>query len=90
MSEMKRPTTDNQLGQANILFIVVGVVETNSVGETERLLDEYTSLAKRQYEVLQRSPYAQLSRREAAAYDARLLRIKEISKEIIRLRSKAS
>jgi hypothetical protein len=58
-----------------------------SVDEIERLLDEYEFLARRQYEVLQRHSYAQLSRREAVAYDARLLRIKEISKDIIRLRS---
>jgi hypothetical protein len=86
---MKRLGKDNQAGQISIIF-VVGVAETKSVNETERLLDEYASLARRQYEVLQRSPYALLSRREAIAYDARFMRIQEISKEIIRLRSEAS
>jgi hypothetical protein len=58
-----------------------------SVYEIERLLEEYESLARRQYEVLQRYSYAQLSQRGATAYDARFVRIQEISKEIIRLRT---
>jgi hypothetical protein len=65
-------------------------VETKSANEIERLLDEYASLARRQYEVLQKSSYAQLSQREAIAYDARLMRIQEISKEIVKLRSESS
>ena len=65
-------------------------METKSANEIERLLDEYASLARRQYEVLQKSSYAQLSPREAIAYDARLMRIQEISKEIIKLRSEGS
>ena len=68
----------------------MSVAVPNSTEEIERLLEEYESLAMRQYEALQRCPYAQLSRRETAAYDARFLRIQEISKEIVRLRSEAA
>jgi hypothetical protein len=77
----------NQFRQAGIILFRV---ETKSANEIERLLDEYASLARRQYEVLQKSSYAQLSQREAIAYDARLMRIQEISKEIVKLRSESS
>jgi len=80
----------NLSAQKCIILGVPSVAEPKPVNEIERLLDEYASLAKRQYEVLLKAPYAQLSRSEAAAYDARLLRIKEISREIIRLRSQAT
>jgi molybdenum-dependent DNA-binding transcriptional regulator ModE len=63
---------------------------TKSAREIERLLEEYESLARRQYEALQKSSYAQMARRESAAYDVRFLRIQEISKEIVRLRSEGS
>ncbi len=64
--------------------------ETKSAGEIERLLEEYVSLSRRQYDSLQTARYARLSRSEAAAYDAIVLRIKEISQEIVRLRSEGS
>ena len=56
----------------------------------ERLLEEYASLARRQYEALQKSSYAKMSPGQAAAYDIRFLRIQEISREIVRLRSEDS
>jgi hypothetical protein len=65
----------------------VRIGETKSADAIERLLEEYESLARRQYEVLQESPYAKMPRRQAAAYDARFVRIQEISKEIVKLRS---
>jgi hypothetical protein len=68
----------------------MSVAESNSIEEIERLLEEYESLAMRQYEALQRCPYAQLSRREAALYEARYVRIQEISMKIVNLRSKAA
>lgn len=96
MDEMKRAAKGNQLGQVSIFLLRVRIAETVTIAETksadeiERLLAEYAPLARRQYEVLQDSSYAQMSRREAAAYDARFLRIQEISKEIVRLRSEDS
>jgi hypothetical protein len=90
MGEMKRAAKGNQFSQVSIFSLRVSTAETKSAVDIERLLEEYASLAKRQYEVLQRSSYAQMSRREAAAYDARFLRIQEISKEIVRLRSEYS
>ena len=68
----------------------MSVAESNSTEEIERLLEEYESLAMRQYESLQKSPYAQLSQRESAAYEARFVRIQEISMQIVRLRSEAA
>ena len=90
IDEMKRAAKGNQFGQASIIPLQVRTAETKSADEIERLLEEYASLARRQYEVLQKFSYAQMSRREAAAYDSRFLRIQEISKEIIRLRSEDS
>jgi hypothetical protein len=87
---MKRAAKGNQLGQVSIILLRVRTAETKSADEIERLLEEYASLARRQYEVLQKSSYAQMSRWEATAYDSRFLRIQEISKEIIRLRSEDS
>jgi hypothetical protein len=88
--EMERAAKGNQFGQVSIILRRVSIVETKSAVDIERFLEEYASLAKRQYEVLQKSSYAQMPRREAAAYDARFLRIQEISKEIIKLRSEDS
>jgi len=87
---MKLAAKRNQFGQTGIFPSRVNIAETKSVEEIERLLEEYGFLAKRQYEVLQKSSYAQLSRRDAAAYDVRFLRIQEISMEIVRLRSEGS
>jgi hypothetical protein len=68
----------------------MSVAESNSTEEIERLVEEYESLPRRQYEALQRCPYALLSRREAALYEARFVRIQEISMKIVNLRSKAA
>jgi hypothetical protein len=68
----------------------VSIAETNSVDDIERLLADYASLAKRQHEALQRCTYAQLSRRQVVACDARVLRIQEISVAITKLRSENS
>jgi hypothetical protein len=90
MDEMKRAAKGNRFGQASIFLFRVMMGKTKSAGEIASLLGEYESLARRQYEALQRSSYAQMSRREAAAYDLRFLRILEISKGIVRLRSEGS
>jgi hypothetical protein len=90
VNEKKQPTKGNRFAQVSIIFLRVSIEEINSADAIERLLAEYASLAKRQYEVLQKSSYAQMSRRQAAAYDARFMRIQEISMEIIKLRSKNS
>ena len=87
MQKTKGAAKANPFSEVSINSLRVMIGQTTSAVEIERLLVEYESLARRQYEVLQRLSYAQLSRRGAAAYDARFLRIQEISKEIIRLRS---
>jgi hypothetical protein len=89
-SQLNRAAKSNEFGQVSIPLLRVNIADTKSFDEIERLLEEYEFLAGRQYEVLQKCPYAQLSRRETAAYDARFLRIQEISKEIVRLRSEAA
>lgn len=80
----------NQFSQLSIFSPGVRIRNAKSTDAIERLLEEYASLARRQYEALQKSSYAQMSRVQAAAYDIRFRRIQEISKEVITLRSEDS
>jgi len=90
LGEGKQSTKGNEFVHVSIPLLRVSIAETKSADEIERLVEEYESLARRQYEALQRCPYALLSRREAALYEARFVRIQEISREIVRLRSEAA
>jgi hypothetical protein len=56
--------------------------------EIASLSAEHASLAKQQYESLQKSPYIRMSASEAAAYDERRLRIGEICDLLAKFRSK--
>ena len=55
--------------------------------EIERLTAEHASLTRRQYDALQKSPYARMSKREAEAYDNRLFRIVEIRRQLAKFRT---
>jgi hypothetical protein len=59
-----------------------------SEAEIERLSAEHSSLAKKQYEALQKSPYVRMSASEAATYDERRLRIGEICDLLAKFRQK--
>jgi hypothetical protein len=62
--------------------------ETTS--EIENLSAELTALTKRQYDALQKSPYARMSKRDAEMYDMRLFRIVEIRRQLAKFRLEGS
>jgi hypothetical protein len=55
----------------------------------EQLTAAHAVLTRLQYEALQRSPYAQMSKSEADAYDNRLARIIEIHRQLANHRAEA-
>jgi len=56
----------------------------------ENLSEEHASLARQQYEALQKSPYVRMSESEARVYDERRLRIGEICELLAEFRSKTT
>jgi hypothetical protein len=56
----------------------MGSIAAKLTAEIESLSRELSSLARRQYEALQKSPYTRMSQSEAAAYDSRRERIGKI------------
>jgi hypothetical protein len=60
------------------------VITSNTTTDTEieRLLAKYEYLVGKQYDALQKSSYAHMSKRDADAYDNRLFRIIEIRRQL--------
>jgi hypothetical protein len=58
-----------------------------TAGEIERLTAEHVVLTRQQYDALQKSSYARMSKNEADAYDKRLFRIIEIHRQLAKFRA---
>jgi hypothetical protein len=67
----------------------MGISAKPPVSEIASLSAEHASLARQQYEALQKSSYVRMSASEAAAYDERRVRIGEICDLLARCRGKS-
>jgi hypothetical protein len=64
----------------------MGISTIPPANEIASLSAEHASLARKQYEALQKSPYVRMSASEAEAYDERRLRIEELCKILAKFR----
>jgi hypothetical protein len=65
-------------------------VSETKTSEMERLSAELTALSRQQYDALQKSSHAHMPKREADAYEKRLLRIIEIHQQLARFRAEGT
>jgi hypothetical protein len=75
---------DNFISPIRITSTQVIMSDTTTDIEIERLLAKYEYLVGKQYDALQKSSYAHMNKRDADAYDNRLLRIIEIRRQLAR------